>query len=592
MPPALRVPPPAVHMERRGRDVLLRCPYATARPVRAVGEWLQRWAREAPSRIFLAEREGDGWATLDYDTAWVEVLRIGSALLELGARPDRPVALLSPNSRAHALMQLGAMQVGVPVAPISPAYSLQSVTLERLRVVLDTLRPGVVFADTLAPYAAALATLPPGVTVIGEGDGGRPSIPLSALLEAEPSPAMERASASVTPYTIAKVLFTSGSTGTPKGVVNTHGMLCHNQEAIATLWPFLEDTPPVTVDWLPWSHTFGGNHNLHMILRNGGTLYIDAGRPAPGLMDETARNLREISPTIYFNVPRGFDLLAGALERDEALRHSFFNRLDVLFFAAAALPPATRARLLAAAEAEHRSLLFASAWGSTETSPLATSAYFPTATPAVIGLPAPGVEIKLAAVEDRHELRVRGPNVTPGTWSPGGEIEPPDLDEEGFLHTGDAARLADDDVPTQGIVFEGRLGESFKLTTGTWVLVGKLRVAIVDACAPWVQDAVITGHDRDTLGAMLFVAPPKDDTARSELRAAITAALGRWNAENPGSSRAIRRVTLELEPPSLDAGETTDKGYLNQRRVLEHRAATVQRIHAEPPDPDVIMIPT
>jgi feruloyl-CoA synthase len=510
--------------------------------------------------------------------------------LELGARPDRPVAILSQNSIAHALVQLGAMQVGVPVAPISAAYSLSSTTFDNLRTVIATLQPRVVFAEDLARHRAALATLPGDATLVGDGDGGRPAIPFAALVRAEPSAAMERAWAAVGPDTIAKILFTSGSTGTPKGVVNTQRMLCSNQEAIAALWPFLADVPPITVDWLPWSHTFGSNHNLHMILRHGGTLHIDGGRPAPGLVAETARNLREVSPTIYFNVPRGHELLAGLMEQDAELRRCFFARLDLLFYAAAALPPATRARLEALARQQARPVFFASAWGSTETAPLATSAYFPTATPAVIGLPAPGVEVKLAAVEGRHELRVRGPNVTPGTWGPGGVIEPPLLDEDGFLRTGDAGRLVDEAEPARGIAFEGRLGENFKLATGTWVVVGKLRVAVVDACAPWVQDAVIAGCDRDFLGALLFVARPSDAAAEQRLRTHVAAALARWNAEHAGSSTAIRRVALELEPPSLDAGETTDKGYLNQRRVLERRAAAVARLYAEPPDASVLVI--
>jgi len=587
---SLHLAPAAVDVERRGDDLVLRCPHVPAEPVRALGVLLEGWAERDPQRVFLAERDGSGdWRTLSYGQARANVRALGSALLERDAGPTRPVALLSENSLAHAQLQLAAMHVGVPVAPISAAYSLLSTTYDRLRVVLATLRPAVVFAEDLPRYAPALATVPEGVELLGEGDAGRASTSLAELLRTTPSEAMERAWASVGPDTIGKILFTSGSTGTPKGVVNTQRMMCSNQEAIATLWPFLRQTPPVTVDWLPWSHTFGSNHNLNLVLRQGGTLYIDAGRPAPGREAATVRNLREVSPTVYFNVPRGYDLLAEHMERDEALARSFFARLDLLFYAAAALPPATRRRLEALAAAQGRAVFFASAWGSTETAPLATSAYFDTTTPAVIGLPAPGVEIKLAATEGRHELRVRGPNVTPGTWSPGGEVRPPDLDDEGFLRTGDAGRLADEAEPARGILFEGRLGENFKLSTGTWVLVGKLRVALIDACAPWVHDAVIAGHDRDELGALLFVAPPEDDAAESRLRAQVSAALERWNADNPASSTAVRRVLLQTRPPSLDAGETTDKGYLNQRRILEHRAAEVARLFGASPDAEVIV---
>ncbi|MCH9685606.1 MAG: AMP-binding protein, partial [Deltaproteobacteria bacterium] len=426
MSSSLRLAPPAVNVERRGDDWYLRSPHAPGPAPGAIGVWLEERAREHPSRVFMAERDGDGdgWRTQNYRQAHDAARAIGSALLTLGAGPRRPLALLSENSIAHVSMQLGAMQAGIPVAPISAAYSLMSSTFDNLRAVMDTLRPALVFADDLPRYDEAIATLPTDVKVIGTGECSREAVAYDSLLRTRPTLDLDRAWSQVQPKTVAKILFTSGSTGTPKGVVNTQRMLCSNQEAIVRLWPFLKDTPPVTVDWLPWSHTFGSNHNVGMILRNGGTMYIDGGRPAPGRLDTTIRNLEQIAPTVYFNVPRGYDLLATAMESNEALARNFFSRLDVLFYAAAALPPATRARLEALAAAHERTVFFASAWGSTETAPLATSAYFPTTTPAVIGLPAPGVEIKLAACEGRHELRVRGPNVSPGTWSPDGTVVP------------------------------------------------------------------------------------------------------------------------------------------------------------------------
>jgi len=375
-------------------------------------------------------------------------------------------------------------------------------------------------------------------------------------------------------------------------VVNTHRMLTSNQEGLRATWPFLAAEPPVVVDWLPWSHTFGGNHNFHLVLRNGGTLYVDRGRPVPGLLQTTLANLAEVGPTLWFNVPRGFDQAVDVLEREPDVARAVFRNLRLLFYAAAALAPTTRARLEAVAAAAGRpDVFFTSAWGSTETSPLATSAHFPTRTTGVLGVPIPGVELKLARVDDRLELRVKGPNVTPGTWQRGGTVAPVALDGDGFLPTGDAGRLADPARPEAGVVFAGRIGENFKLASGTWVSVGAVRLALVDACSPLIADAVIAGHDREALGALLVLSPgavaglPDD-----EVRLRLYQALARYDVAHPGSSERIRRALVLTRPLSLDDGETTDKGYTNQRRVLDRRADDVARLFATPPAPDVFVI--
>jgi feruloyl-CoA synthase len=347
----------------------------------------------------------------------------------------------------------------------------------------------------------------------------------------------------------------------------------------------------VIVDWLPWSHTFGGNHNFHLVLRAGGALYIDRGRPVPGLIETTIANLADVSPTLWFNVPRGFDQAAALLEADDRAAAAVFARLDLVFYAAAALGPATRARLeRIAARAGRPDVFFTSAWGSTETSPLATSAHFATPTTGNLGLPVPGVQLKLAPVQDRLELRVRGANVTPGYWLPGGGIAPVDLDPDGFLPTGDAGRLVDEACPAAGIVFGGRLGENFKLSSGTWVGVTQVRLALIDACAPHVLEAVIAGHDRDALGALVFLAPAARQLDATTVADQLRAGIAAHNAAHPHGSERITRALIIAEPLSLDDGETTDKGYTNQRRVLERRAVAVARLFAEAPGPDVIVL--
>lgn len=557
-------------------------------PVRCVGEWLVRWAVERPTTTWLAERDASGaWRRLDYASALRSVEAIATALLERGALPERPVMIVGDNGIAHALVALAAMHVGVPVAPVSPAYALQSRSFDRLRDVTAQLRPAFVLVDDRERYAPALAAVE-----LGDAQVLAPDDVAALTSTTAPSVAMREAFARVGPDTIAKVLFTSGSTGRPKGIVNTQRMLTANQESLAACWPFLATRPQVVVDWLPWSHTFGGNHNFFMILRAGGTLYVDAGRPVPQLIDTTIANLAEISPTIWFNVPRGFEQAAERLARDETVAARVFANLDVVFYAAAALGPATRAALeRIAARAGRADVFFTSAWGTTETSPLATAAHFATHTTGVLGVPVPGVELALVPVQDRLELRVRGPNVTPGTWLPGGAIEPAALDDDGFLCTGDAGRLVRDDDANAGVAFVGRLAENFKLSSGTWVNVAQVRLAVVDACAPLIQDVIVAGHDRAALGVLLVPAPAAAQRTPVELALRLGAGIAAHNRAHPSNSERIARARVSRAPLSLDAGETTDKGYTNQRRVLEHRADEVEALFAEPPGSDVLVFP-
>lgn len=579
---------PEVRSHRTPTGLVLESPVSPGEPARCVGDWLVRWARDTPGATFLAERDRDGsWDRLCYGDALAAVEGIASSLLDRGGAPDRPVMILSDNSIAAGLIALAAMHAGIPAAPVSSAYSLQSTSFRRLRAVGELLRPGFVFTADPAQFAPALAALS-DAGVLGP-DTAELLDPAEALARTPRSPALDRAFAQIAPDTVAKVLFTSGSTGTPKGVVNTHRMLTSNQESVAACWPFL--STPVIVDWLPWSHTFGGNHNFHLVLRNGGALYIDRGRPVPGLIETTIANLADVSPTLWFNVPRGFDQAVALLEADERAAGAVFARLDLVFYAAAALGPATRARLeRVAARAGRHDVFFTSAWGSTETAPLATSAHFVTPTTGNLGLPVPGVQLKLAPVQDRLELRVRGPNITPGYWQPGGDITPVELDADGFLPTGDAGRLVDEARPAAGIVFGGRLGENFKLSSGTWVGVAQVRLALIEACAPLVLEAVIAGHDSDRLGALVFLTPAARQLDAAAVADRLRAALAGYNAAHPHGSERIARALVIAEPLSLDEGETTDKGYTNQRRVLERRAAEVARLFAEPPGRDVLAL--
>ena len=604
-------PPQVEHVRYQDGSYVLRSARPLAAVPRAVGVWLERWAGEDPGRTFLAARAAPGgWRTLSYGEAFKTAQAIGQSLFERGlVRPSaRPILILADNGLDHALLVLGAMHVGVPVAPVSVAYARLSQDFAKLRYIFDLVDPELIYVDDAERFQGALKAIGATRTEIVASRGSLAGASLTSfqsLCGATPSGEVAQAYARVGPETVAKILFTSGSTGQPKGVINTQRMMCVNQESAAATWPFLERHPPVIVDWLPWNHTFGGNHNFNMMLRNGGTLYIDEGKPVPALIGQTVANLREISPTVVFNVPRGYAALLDYLETEPGLRQSFFGRLDMLLYAAAALPQSLWDRLQSLGlEVRGEKVPFVSSWGLTETAPIATSVHWPLDAPGNIGVPVPGVEVRLVPVGEKLEVRVKGDNVTPGYFKDPGQSRQA-LDEEGWFKTGDAVRLADPANPAAGLLFDGRTAENFKLSSGTWVNVGTLRTAIIAATAPVIEDAVITGHDRDEVGVLIFPslagitgltphlgskAALADRLADPRVRQAIIEGLARHNAMTQGSSMRIGRCLMLIDPPSIDAGEITDKGYLNQRAVLAQRVELVERLYAEPPHPEVVVI--
>jgi len=568
--------------------------------------YLVDWAEQAADRTFIAERAATcEWRHLSYGDALNSVRALAQGLMDQGVSVDRPLMILSENSIDNGLLQLAAMFVGLPVAPVSPAYSLMSHDFGKLKHVLDLMQPKLVFAadGELFHKALSAASLQDiTVVVTRNAPDGIDATLIDELLATEPTPAVDEAFSRVGEDTIAKILFTSGSTGMPKGVINTHRMMCSNQQAMTQVWPFITRRPPVLVDWLPWNHTFGGNHNFNMILRNGGTLYIDSGKPAPGLFEATIENLREIAPTLYFNVPRGYQMLAPYLEKDAGLRDRFFSNLDTVFYAAAALPQDLWERIenLSIA-AIGKKIAMTSAWGLTESAPLATSIHFPATRAGVIGLPVPGTELKMLPSGGKMELRLRGPCMTPGYFRRD-DLTDDAFDEDGFYRTGDAGKFVDPDDPAKGILFDGRIAEDFKLLTGSWVSTGMVRVAAISACTEVIQDAVVTGHDRDEIGLLIIpnvagiakIAGQSTGTPLPELlgnastRQTLCDSLAAHNSQNPATSTRIARVLFLEKPLNIDAGEITDKGYVNQRAVLERRDAIVEQLYSD--DAAVILI--
>jgi feruloyl-CoA synthase len=575
---------------------------------------LEHWAAEAPDRVFLAQRPAPapgqspetvtGWRTVTYREALDQVRRLAQGLIDRKLSRDRTVVILSGNSIEHGLLALAAMYAGVPYAPIAPAYSLQANEYGTLRQVFERMKPGLVFAAEGALFERALsAALPAGVELVvsSSAPAALPSTSFQAL-QAVPTPAVNAARDAVNGDTVAKVLFTSGSTGRPKGVMNTQRMLCSNQVMIRSHFEFLTEEPPVLCCWLPWNHTAGGNHNFGIVLYNGGSLYIDEGKPTPQHFALTLRNLREISAVAHFTVPRTYEMLLPHLRKDAALRDTFYRRLKIYFYAAAGLGQKFWDELRdLAVDACGEELAFITGFGATETAPFALCTGPTGARAGWLGLPVPGLELKLTPVGGKREARVKGPNVTPGYWADEA-LTAAAFDDEGYYKTGDAMEFVDPDDPGKGLIFDGRLAEDFKLSTGTWVSVGPLRARIVAQGRGLVQDVVIAGHDRNFASALVFpnlgrcrdaagLGPDvaaADVLAHAAVRERFQDMFDTLAAESTGSSTFVSRAVILDVPPSLDAKEITDKGSINQKAVLQHRAAVVEDLYADTPSNRVL----
>ncbi|WP_221794038.1 feruloyl-CoA synthase [Oceanobacter mangrovi] len=587
------------------------------RPVGELGQYpdrftdcLDHWAAKTPDQLFLAQRPLQGadlnhWEAISYAEARQQVRAIAQWLLNVRVdgeplSAERPLIILSGNCSEHLLIALAAMYVGIPYSPISTAYSTISTDFGKLRHIAGVMTPGLVFADNLGPYRDAIDAVFPGLPVVSvitaHGDDAlkNPLSRFSELLDTEVTEAVDVANRAVTPDTIAKFLFTSGSTGMPKGVICPNRMLASNQEILADIFNFVRKEPPVLVDWLPWNHTFGGNHNVGLAIYNGGSLYIDQGKPTPKLLKVTLDNLRDVAPTIYFNVPKGYELLVQALREDRDAAENFFSRLNVMYFAGAGMAQHVWDALdQLAIEITGKKVPMMTGMGSTETGPGALFASIAECASGVVGTPSPGCEIKLIPNSGKMEARIKGHSITPGYWRDE-EKTLKAYDEEGYYCLGDALKYIDEQQPNRGFRFDGRVSEDFKLDTGTWVSVGALRQHTIHQCAPYVQDLVVAGHDRSYISVLVFPdlaqlallteLPASTDAEtlvnHPRTREVFAGLLQEMAASSTGSSTKIQRLIIEANPPQLDAHEITDKGSLNQRAILEKRVDSVEKLYA------------
>lgn len=587
---------PDLVVERRADGAILLTPREPLGAYdRQIGDWLRRWAERSPTALFLAERNRSGHhREVTYAEARATVDRLSQALMDRDLSADRPLAVLSEKGIAHGLLALAAMQVGIPYVPISPTFSLRPEARERLQQAIEAVTPGLVFIDDGPRFDAILPLLATDTAVVFEHHPPttRRATAFDDLAAATPTGDVERAFAAVEPDTVAKILFTSGSTGRPKPAINTHRNMISNQQALRQVWRFLADEPPVVVDWQPWHHCGGGNFNFYTAFSNGGSYVCDRGRPTADGAAETLAHLARTAPTIHFNVPFGYELLAQAMTDDPALRDRFFSRLRMLVYSGAAIPLSLRARLAELAEAAGKpEVPLISAYGMTEMGPLHTIEHRPSDGPPRLGTPVPGCTVKLVPTQERYELRGKGPNITPGYFR-APDLTAAALDDEGYFKTADAVTFVDDTDPNAGLAFDGRLVEEFKLSTGTWVPVGDVRTALLSAARPLVSDAIIVGENRDEVGALLVLtlemcrslcSDPSmslpDAAADDRIRDAISKSIADYNERFPTSSRRIGRIALLDHLPKLETGETTDKGYINQRLARDRRRDLIDALY-------------